>query len=488
MILLVPLLTAALCGLVGTKRFMEVTSILGTILTASFSVLLINKVLLHQSLLRLGGLLYADALSAYLVLIVSLIGVLATLYSIGYIGHEYSSGLFSAGKLREYYFLLNLFLFTVLLAAVANNLGVLWVAIEGTTLASAFLVGFYNQEESIEAAWKYLILGSVGITFALFGTVLVYFSALAAFQASGGSGTLNWTELVNPSVASQLDPRILKLAFLFILVGYGTKAGLVPMHTWLPDAHSQAPTPISALLSGVLINAAMYGILRFHHLLGVSSVGSGFSSNLLLIFGLLSIGIATPFILMQKDYKRLLAYSSIEHMGLIATGMGLGTPVAIYGALLHTLNHAIAKAMIFMNVGNLVLKFQTKEISYVKGIVKIMPTTGVLLLLSTLAITGVPPFNMFISEFLILSASVASQSYLAGSLILLFLVAAFAGFLYHISQMAFGSPKEGLRSGEENSPSFLPIGILLALVLMLGLYIPQPLHELLQQAVTVVKP
>jgi hydrogenase-4 component F len=491
-VLLAPLLTAALCGLVGAKRFMEIASLLGATLMALFGFALIAKTLTIPATLLpqpyLGGLLYADALSSYLVLIICIIGPMVTLYSIGYVGHEHAAGVFSSGKLREYYTLLNLFLFTMLLAAVANNLGVLWVAIEGTTLASAFLVGFYDRAESIEAAWKYLIIGSVGITFALFGTILVYFSALAVFKAAGGAGTLNWTDLANPEIAKQFDPHILKLAFVFILIGYGTKAGLAPMHTWLPDAHSQAPTPISALLSGVLINAAMYGILRFHHLLAVSSVGPDFSSNLLLVFGLFSLGIAVPFILVQRDYKRLLAYSSVEHMGLIAVGIGLGTPLAITGALLHLLNHALAKALMFMGAGNLVLKFKTKEIILVKGAVKVMPATGILLLLGVLAITGVPPFNVFISEFLILSASFASQNPFVGALVLLFVVVAFAGFVYSFSHMVFGIPREDVRSGEGNPSSLIPLSIVMALVLLLGLYIPGPLHQLLQQAAELVRP
>lgn len=492
LILVVPLLTAIICGLSGKKRVMEIASIGGVSLTAFFGILLVRSVLAFTPNIlppaRFGGFFYADALSAYLVLIICVIGLLATFYAVGYMGHEHSAGLFSDGKLREFYFLLNLFIFTMLLAAVANNLGVLWVAIEATTLASAFLVGFYDREESVEAAWKYLIIGSVGITFALFGTVLVYFSALSAFKSCGMASTLNWRDLVERDCAIYLDPHILKLAFVFILIGYGTKAGLAPMHTWLPDAHSQAPTPISVLLSGVLINAAMYGILRFHHLLGISPVGPDFSSMLLLVFGLLSLAIATPFILVQQDYKRLLAYSSIKHMGIIATGIGLGSPLAIFGSLLHILNHALAKALIFMSAGNLLLKFKTKEIALVKGVMKIIPATGALLLLGTLAISGVPPFNLFVSEFLILSASFAGQQFWVAGLILLFLVIAFAGFFYHISHMAFGSAKAPLAFGEANSSSFFPLTVLLAFVLLLGFYIPGPLHELLQQAVKVVRP
>lgn len=492
LILLVPLLSAILCGVIGKKRVMERTSVCAAFITALSGMALVSRVVAMppgtSPVPRLGGLLYADALSAYLVLIICFISLMITLYSLGYIGYEYSIELFGKAKLRQYYFLLNLFVFTMLLAAVANNLGVLWVAVEATTLASAFLVGFYNREESIEAAWKYLIIGSVGITFALFGTVLVYFSALSVFKALGSPGTLNWTDLVNPSIATQMDPHILKLAFIFVLIGYGTKAGLAPMHTWLPDAHSQAPTPISALLSGVLINAAMYGILRFHHLLAASPVGPDFSSNLLLFFGLLSIAVATPFIMVQKDYKRLLAYSSMKHMGIIATGIGLGTPLAIYGALLHILNHALAKAFIFMSAGNLSLKFKTKEIALVKGIAKILPMTSALLLLGTFAIMAVPPFNLFVSEFLILSASFLGGNFLVGSLVLLLVVLAFAGFIFHISHMILGVPIKPLPPGEVNPSSFLPLSILLGLVILLGLYVPGPLHELLQQATKLVKP
>ncbi len=488
-LLAIPLCTAIVCAVIGRKRLMEQISVWGSALTALFGYFLLQNVLTTPSYVtiqaRLGGLLYADSLSAYLVLIICVLGLLAAFYSVGYLGHEYEQGVFGGGRLREYYFLFNLFIFTMLLAALANNLGVLWVAIEATTLASAFLVGFYNKEESLEAAWKYLIIGSVGITFALFGTVLVYFSTLDLAHVE--SRSLNWNILIQPGIAASLDAHILKLAFIFILIGYGTKAGLAPMHTWLPDAHSQAPTPISALLSGVLINAAMYGILRFHRLLSVSPVGPEFSSNLLLMFGLLSVAIAVLFIVVQQDYKRLLAYSSIKHMGLIATGIGLGTPLALYAALLHMLNHALAKAFIFMGAGNLLLKFKTKEMARVSGAMKVIPATGAFLLLGVLAITGVPPFNLFVSEFLILTASLEKEWWLA-ALILLLLAIAFAGFLYHIGQMVFGPSKEELTFGEANSSAFFPLIVLFLLILMLGFYIPSPLHQLIEQAAKVVKP
>jgi hydrogenase-4 component F len=484
LMLLTPLFAAILCALIGTRREMGAISVTGSILTLLFGLLLIDKILVDGSASALNNFLYADGLSAYLVLIISVIGLLANIYSVSYIHEEYAQGQIDHGRLRLYHFLLNLFLFTMLSAVVANNLGVLWVMIEGTTLASAFLVGLYDREESVEAAWKYLILGSVGITFALFGTILVYFSAQSAFQ--NGTGSLNWTDLSNPAIAHLLDPSILKLAFIFLLVGYGTKAGLAPMHTWLPDAHSHAPTPISALLSGVLINAAMYGILRYHHLLLASPVTPGFSANLLLIFGLLSIGIATPFILVQKDYKRLFAYSSIKHMGLIAVGIGLGTPLSQFGALLHILNHALSKALAFMGAGNVLLKYHTREIARVVGAAKIMPIAAAFFFLGTLAISGVPPFGTFLSEFLILAAGFsAGRSWVSG-LVLLFLAIAFAGFIIHASRMVFGNAPKGVVPEEAPAMRLWPMAMLVFLVLLLGLYIPSPLHTLLQQAITAV--
>jgi hydrogenase-4 component F len=488
-LLVIPLLAAILCGLIGHRRIIERVTVWSSVLTALFGYLVLQHILTTPVYVtlqpRLGGLLYADSLSAYLVLIICMLGLLAALYSVGYLGYEYEEKLFSSGRLREYYFLFNLFIFTMLLAALANNLGILWVAIEATTLASAFLVGFYNKEESLEAAWKYLIIGSVGITFALFGTVLVYASAFDLAHTDARS--LNWTELTRPGIAASLDAQLLKLAFIFILIGYGTKAGLAPMHTWLPDAHSQAPTPISALLSGVLINTAMYAILRYHRLLAMSPVGPDFSGNLLLVFGLISVAIAIFFIVIQQDYKRLFAYSSIKHMGLIATGIGLGTPLAIYASLLHMLNHALTKAFVFMGAGNLLLTFKTKEIARISGAMKVIPGTGVLLLLGVLAITGAPPFGLFVSEFLLLTASMNEHIWLA-ILLLLLLTIAFAGFLYHIGRMVFGPLTEELKPSEPNPSAFFPLLILFLLILMLGFYIPASLHQLIEQAAKVVKP
>ncbi|HWJ02993.1 MAG TPA: proton-conducting transporter membrane subunit, partial [Verrucomicrobiae bacterium] len=317
-LLATPLVVALTCLLVPRRKVAVYANAIGAGVILVLGLIIAGRVFLNGKQYWFGGFLYFDALNAYILATISIVGFMGCLYSIGYMGKEVDEGVIDAKKFGRYFFWLHLFIFAMLMVVSVNNLGVLWVFVEGTTLATALLVGFYHTKASLEAAWKYIIICSVGITFALFGTILIYFAGTKAMGSVGYA--LNWTELVRN--AASLDPKLLKLAFVFILVGYGTKAGLVPMHTWLPDAHSQAPSPVSALLSGVLLNCALYGIIRFHIILSQSPVGSGYSAGLLILFGVLSVGFVVPFILIQHDIKRLLAYSSIEHMGLITLGIG----------------------------------------------------------------------------------------------------------------------------------------------------------------------
>lgn len=336
---------------------------------------------------------------------------------------------------------------------------------EATTLASALLVGFYGKKSSIEAAWKYVIICTVGITFALLGTVFLY---AAASDAAGGHG-LSWPALV--SAASTMDPKLLKLAFVFALVGYGTKAGLVPMHTWLPDAHSQAPTPISALLSGVLLNCAVYGIIRFHTL-ATLGLGPAFSSNLLLYFGLASMGVAAPFILLQHDFKRLLAYSSVEHIGIIAAGIGFGGTLGLYGAMLHMVNHALAKSLLFFLVGDITQKYGTRKIRRIEGLLRAMPLTGALFLAAIFAITGSPPFGVFLSEITILSAGFARGSIVPSVLFILFVALVFTGAMYYAGRMIFGGLPRRVSQGEGGGIAVAAAAVPMLLVLVHGLLRP----------------
>jgi hydrogenase-4 component F len=274
-----------------------------------------------------------------------------------------------------------------------------------------------------------------------------------------------------------VDPILIKVAFVFILIGYGTKAGLAPMHTWLPDAHSEAPSPVSALLSGVLLNCAMYGIIRFH-IFTSNIIGSGFSNQLLIIFGIASTGIAAASIYFQKDMKRMLAYSSVEHMGIISTAIGFGGFLGIYGAILHIINHAIVKPLMFLASGSISQKYETKSIEKIRGVVKVMPITGMLFLIGAIAILGIPPFNIFVSEFLIFSSGVQSGQYLPFSLLLLFLLLIFAGFIRHLIRIVFGLPPDKMTKGEIGKLSVIPMLILAGLAVMLGLHIPHSLVTL----------
>ncbi len=476
LLVLIPLITAFLCGLFKRRALIEWVNAAGAVLTLAVAGWLTVLVKTLGEVQTPKGLFFVDALSNYIILLVAFLGVAASLYSIQYLRGN-GEKVYSIGQIRQYYATLHVFLFTMLLVPVSNNLGFLWIGIEATTLASAFLVGFYDDEVSIEAAWKYVLICSVGIAFALFGTILLYYSGRDVLPGSGEA--LQWTHLM--SVAGKLDPQIVKLAFVFILVGYGTKAGLAPMHTWLPDAHSQAPSPVSALLSGVLLNSALYALLRFHLLVG-RAVGSDYSGTLLIIFGLLSIAVAVPFTIVQRNFKRLLAYSSIEHVGIIAFGFGLSTRLGTFGALLHMLNNALAKGLLFFAAGTIVDRYQTRMIPRISGVIKAIPITGSLFLLGMFAITGWPPFGLFVSEITILSASFSAGNIAIGILFLLLLTLPFIGFSYYATNTIFGSPREHVERERENGLSVAILIALIVILCILGLWIPSPLHDFLGRA------
>jgi hydrogenase-4 component F len=449
-LLLIPLGTAVLCLLFRSPETLPRIVATGASLLFLGGIGLLARVWNGGPVEALGGLLYADLLSAYFVGLICFIGFLSTLYALGYMSHERHIGAVTGRThLRTYYLLSFLFIDTMLLSVSTGNLGILWIAIEATTLISALLVGFYRKAESVQAAWKYLMICSVGISFALFGTILVYYSSVKVLGAE--SAALNYTTLMG--VAPLLDPKVIKLAFLFILVGYGTKAGLAPMHTWLPDAHSEAPTPMSALLSGVLLSCAVYGILRFYMIVS-QVVGYDFPNALLLFFGLLSMGVAAFVILVQKNIKRLFAYSSLEHMGVIAVGVGMGSHLALYGAILHVLNHAVTKTLLFFLAGNLIHRYASQNIRDIQGVLQQSPMTGIGLVIGTLAITGSPPFSIFISEFLIVAGGFQGGQFLPSVLFLIFTVTIFVGLIRHLVKMVYVKVPEDLF--HEESPLDTP--------------------------------
>ncbi len=436
-ILLIPIVTAAICYALKNCKVVGYMSLAGAVVLTGFSVPVILASVSHP-IETLGGVLYMDALSGYMMALVIFLCLVSAIYSIGYLEHELKVGLTDTAGMRRYYALLHLFIFTMLLVTVSNNLALMWIAVEATTIVSAVLIGFGFRKRAlaVEAAWKYIILCTVGITFALLGTFITYY---ASTVVTGAEGVLNWTEL--KGIAGRLNPSTMKLAFIFVLVGYGTKAGLAPVHNWLPDAHSQAPSPISALLSGILLNTAFYGIMRFVSLVEPST-GEAFTGNLLIVFGLLSMGISSVFILVQDNYKRLLAYSSIEHMGIISLGTGIGGFAGIYGALLHILNHAISKPLMFFASGKIQARFGSTRIENVSGVLSSMPLLGTLTFIGAFSLAGSPPFNIFLSEFTVLKAGVDKGLWFVIGLFLVFVVIVFYGILSGFGKMLFGKATE----------------------------------------------
>lgn len=426
--------------------------------------------------LGLVQVLRADSLSALLMVCVSGIGALTLFLSPGLWCKDH----YTPGQLRRYQIFINLFIASMLLAVSANNVGLMWIAIEATTIFSAFIIPLKVSKTSVEASWKYILICSVGIALAFTGTVLAYFD----FVSLSGrvDNALNWTVLLQ--TAPGLHPEVMRLAFVFLLVGYGTKAGLAPMHTWLPDAHSEAPAPLSATMSGVLLAVALYAILRWKVVVD-AALGTGYTNNLLLGLGLLSLIIASFSMVLSKNYKRLLAYSSIEHTGLTCLGLALG-PLGTFAALLHLVNHSLAKSMLFLLSGRILHRYNTTEISKVSGLLKAMPLTAGFFAVGILAIIGLPPFGIFVSEFVLIRAGFdAGHPWLMG-LVLALLAVAFVALLNVLNKMLYGKPSDGVAMGEidgwQISLLFLSVGGLV----ILGLTLPAPLMTLLNQSVAIV--
>src|SRR5205809_4371204 len=478
LLLLLSIPSVASAAIMGTRRrrTMEWIHASATVVALIFGVSIGARIWAGEPVVS-WSLLRADALSAFMIAIVTFVGAVAGLYSIGYIRQEFETEHFA--QVRLFYALFHLFVATMLLAVTTDNLGLMWVAIEGTTLATVFLVNLHNNATGLEAAYKYLIISSVGIALAFMGTVLMYYAA----SIEVGDIGLSWTMLI--SIAARLNPSIVKLAFIFILIGYGTKAGLAPMHTWLPDAHSEAPAPISALMSGVLLNVGIYALIRFKTVTDVAA-GPEFSSVWLMRFGLLSLGLASAFLLSQRNYKRMLAYSSVEHSGIIALGLGFGGYWGVLGALLHMMNHALTKSMLFLLSGSISLKYHTTEMSGVRGLLKTAPWTGFAFLCGILALIGLPPFGLFVSEFIIFRAGFEahSVSYVVTGIALLALV--FAGMLGSVNRMLYGQASEQVKPGDPFRWPMMPMALNLILLLGFGLLLPDGVQEFFGHVLKVV--
>jgi hydrogenase-4 component F len=474
-----PLVAALLAAAVRPyRRFVGWTSAVLSLLSVGAAVAFWRHVLAGDVLTSgPGEFLRADALSTLLALCVSIVGALAAWLGPGMGANDG----YDAAQARRFRIFGNLCTFTMLFAVTSNNVGFMWIAVEATTITSAMLIPLHVTKASVEASWKYILIGSIGIALAFGGTVLGYFDFVNLVGRQ--EAALNWTVL--RASAPQLHPQVIQLAFVFILIGYGTKAGLAPMHTWLPDAHSEAPSPLSAMMSGVLLAVALYAVIRWEAVVN-AAVGTGFTDGLYIALGLLSIAIAAFSLVIQRNYKRMLAYSSIEHTGLICVGLALG-PLGTFAAMLHLLNHAVAKSMMFLLAGRVLHRYGTTEIGRVSGLLKVMPWTGGLFAAGILAVIGLPPFGLFISEFALFRAGFAAGRPWLMGLVLALLAVAFVSMIGHLNRMLYGAPTAGVPVGEEDRWRLVPLGACLVALVVLGVTLPASLQALLRQIVEIVE-
>jgi hydrogenase-4 component F len=488
LLLLVPVCAGLLCLVTRSRQSWERSNLLAFAALVPLALKIVSNVLAQGAVSALGGFLRADALSALVIVLTTFVALACAIYSVGYFRADARANKISDAQLRRYYVLTPLFVAVMLLVPLADNLGIMWVAIESSTLASVLLVTFYNQKTSFEAGWKYIIIGSIGISLALFGTIFTYSSAVNVLGADAHRG-MNWSVLAG--IADKFDPKAMKLAFILVLLGYGTKAGIAPMHTWKPDAYAEAPVPTAALLGTAFVNCAIYGIARFD-ILAVKCLGPEFPGKLLAGFGVASILVAAPFILTQRNFRRILAYSSIDHAGIMVAALGFGGKLGALGAALHMVFHGVTKPLMFFCAGNVQQHFGTPYFRGVRGVMRVLPWTGGFFLMATLAVTGTPPFSIFQSEFITLSAALAAHH---GWLAFLFIAGAsaiFAGFLVHMVKMNLGAPRPD-RSGDptvrrfnECPWKFSAMALVAASVVVLAIWLPQPLYRLVQQTAQII--
>ncbi|MDA8083995.1 MAG: hydrogenase 4 subunit F [Nitrospiraceae bacterium] len=474
----VPLVAAAALGFIGDRRLAPEINIIGSAATCAAGFDLAFQVYEHGPMMAGGKFFFVDAFNVYLAVLTSFVSMTTAVFSRRYMRREREHGRVGHVGMRFYHAMFQLFIFAMLLCLLTNNIGVLWIAMELATLSTVLLVSLYRTPTAIEAAWKYFILCGVGISLALFGTVLLYFAAEKVLGEGGDA--LLWTNL--SQVTGQLEPTVLSLAFVFLMVGYGTKVGLVPLHNWLPDAHSEGPTPISAVLSGLLLNIALYALVRCKVLVD-GSTHTHHAGNIMMGFGLLSILVAAFSLLRQKDIKRMFSYSSIEHMGIATFAFGLGGPIATFGALLHMLVHSLAKSAIFFTVGHASQMHRTQEMDKIQGLIRGNPLVGWGLMFGVMAIVGMPPFGIFTSEFLILTATIKDAP-LMTPFLLLGLGVAFAALFRKVQPMVAGEVPSNQRSMKV---SHLPVLFHMLLVLVVGLYLPDFLSRWFHTAVEVLK-
>lgn len=487
LLLLVPLAAAVVMAIIPSKSapvaVYEALHTVSVVVVCVLGVFLaLNVMATNDNIFALSKWFNMDSLAAIFVILIGVIGCMTGLFSIPYIRHDIEAGNLDKGQTKIYYVFFSLFVFTMLMAALSNNIIMMWASVEATTLSTVFLVAAYSKKKlSLEAGWKYIIVCTAGVAFGLYATVLTFADANTVL--SNSTDAVLWTSIL--PVAHQLDPMLMSIAFVFAVIGFGTKAGLFPMHTWLPDAHSEAPSPVSALLSGVLLKCALLVIIRFY-VLTCQAVGPEFPQLVMLIIGALSVVVAAVSMYAQNDLKRKLAYSSCENVGFVALCLGFGGPIGVVAALLHCIFHGFTKALMFCLSGNILMTYGTRDLKKIKGVAHVAPFTGTLLGVGFFALAGMPPFAMFTSEITAFIAGIASNLVWLVVVVGLALTIVMAACVKVVTGSVLSKAPEGMEKGDVPAFAFVPEIILLVVILWFGVAMPQPIIQGVENATGIV--
>ncbi|TLP35552.1 proton-conducting transporter membrane subunit [Arcobacter arenosus] len=483
LILIVPLIISGLIWFLK-KDLKILTSIHlgGAIIEAILGLAAVASVVNGKTYFIFDQMLFLDAVGGVFVTLIAITGVLVNIYSIKYMQWQVESAHITEKDVKLFFSLSHLFIFTMTFSVLANNIVLMWVAIEATTLSSVFMVAINKGKKSTESAWKYIVICSIGLAFALYATVLLYSAGFSVINDS--HSTMLWTTLM--SHAKEINSDALKLIFVFALIGFGTKAGFAPTHTWLPDVHSEGPAPASAMLSGILLKCALLGLVRYYAIVGNSTLGFEFVQSVMIVSGLLTVFVAALFLIKQHDVKRMFAYHSIAHMGVIAVGLGFGGFLGIFAALFHTLAHSFTKALAFCVTGNIQKIYGTRNMEKMGGMIKIAPITAILFGIAVCSLVGVPGFAIFVSEFYIIQEAISSGGYIPVALFIIGLIIIFIADFSHYNLATFGQSKTEVQCGEVERKANAPLIALAALIIIFGIFTVDSWVSLLNSAVKII--
>ncbi len=463
------------------KKLTKLHAIIAFVCCA-FELITVSQVVYGGSFLSYGGFLFVDSVGAVFLCLIAVTGLLVNLYAISYIKWEIEKEKLNFNDARLYFAMSHIFIFTMTFSVVANNIALMWAAIEATTLSSVFMVAIHKSKKSTESGWKYIVICSIGLAFALYATVLLY--SIGFNELKNTHDAMLWTTLM--ANAKSLNPDALKLIFIFALIGFGTKAGLAPTHTWLPDVHSEGPAPASAMLSGILLKCAILGLIRYYAIVGNSTVGFAFVEGIMVVSALITILLASLFLLRQHDVKRMFAYHSIAHMGVVAFGLGVGGRLGLYAALFHCMAHSVTKALAFCVTGNMQKIYGTRDMTKMGGLIHIAPITAILFGIAVASLVGVPACAIFVSEFLMVKQSIASGLTIPVVIFCIGLVIIFVADFSHFNLATYGKSNSPVLYGELDKKANLPLIGLAALIIIFGVFSVSCWNSLLENAVKIL--